>query len=33
MATHFADRFGNRIWLTPYRIAKRNKVGTGRNQR
>jgi hypothetical protein len=33
MATRFADRFGNRVRFTPYRIAKCNKVGAGRNQR
>jgi hypothetical protein len=32
MATRLADRFGNRTWLTPYCIPKRNKVGAGRNQ-
>jgi hypothetical protein len=25
--------FGNRVRFTPYRIAKRNKVGAGCNQR
>jgi hypothetical protein len=33
MATRFPDRFGNRVRLKPCRIAKRNKVGAGRDQR